>query len=62
MNMVSGTVAEAMRSVALGLAPPGHGVAVATTVLRGLGVPFAQAARIATRPLPELVAPEAAGG
>jgi AcrR family transcriptional regulator len=62
MNMVSGTVAEAMRSVALGLAPPGHGVAVATTVLRGLGVPFAQAARIASRPLPELVAPEAAGG
>jgi len=38
----------------LGAAPPGHGVAVATTVLRGLGVPFEKAAQIAARPLPAL--------
>ena len=54
MNLIGGTVSQAMRSVALGAAPPGHGVAVATTVLRGLGVPFEKAAQIAARPLPAL--------
>jgi AcrR family transcriptional regulator len=60
MDLISGTVSSAMRSVALGLAPPGHGSAVATTVLRGLGVPFEEAARIANRQLPDLAAPAAA--
>jgi AcrR family transcriptional regulator len=54
MDLIGGTVAQAMRSVSLGLAAPGHGVAVATTVLRGLGVPFEKAAQIASRPLPAL--------
>ncbi len=54
MNLIGGTVSQAMRSVALGVAPPGHGVAVATTVLRGLGVPFEKAAQTAARPLPAL--------
>lgn len=54
MNLIGGTVSQAMRSVALGLAPPGHGIAVAATVLRGLGVPFEKAAQIAKRPLPAL--------
>jgi AcrR family transcriptional regulator len=54
MDLIGGTVAQAMRRVALGLAAPGHGVAVATTVLRGLGVAFERAAQIASRPLPPL--------
>jgi AcrR family transcriptional regulator len=54
MNLIGGTVSQAMRSMAAGMAPPGHGVAVATTVLRGLGVPFEKAAQIAARPLPPL--------
>jgi len=54
MDMILGTVAHAMRSVASGQAPAGHGSAVATTVLRGLGVPFEEAAKYASRPLPDL--------
>ena len=54
MNLIGGTVSQAMRSMALGMAPAGHGVAVATTVLRGLGVPFEKAAQITARPLPAL--------
>lgn len=57
MALIVGTVGSAMRSVATGHAPAGHGSAIATTVLRGLGVPFDEAARIASRPLPELPAP-----
>jgi AcrR family transcriptional regulator len=57
MDLIGGTVAQAMRSVALGLAPAGHGVAVATTVLRGLGMPFEEAAKVAGRPLPAFGAP-----
>src|SRR5436189_22589 len=52
MDMVNGTVAQAMRSVALGLAPPNHGRAVATCVLRGLGMEAAAAKEVAHRPLP----------
>ncbi len=57
MDLIVGTVGSAMRSVVMGQAPKGHASAVATTVLRGLGVPFEEAARIASRPLPELPAP-----
>ena len=52
MDMIAGTVTQAMRSIALGGAPAGHAEAVATTVLGGLGVPAAQAQEIARRPLP----------
>ena len=52
MDLVNGTVAQAMRSVALGLAPPNHGRGVATCVLRGLGMEYAAAKEVANRPLP----------
>jgi AcrR family transcriptional regulator len=54
MDLIGGTVAQAMRSIALGRAGPGYGVAVATTILRALGVPFDKAAQVAARPLPDL--------
>jgi AcrR family transcriptional regulator len=52
IDLINGTVAQAMRSVALGLAPANHGRDVAATVLRGLGMPYAEAAEVARRPLP----------
>lgn len=52
MNMVQGTVGSAMHTIALGAAPAGHDVAVAATVLRGLGVPAEEADRVAALPLP----------
>jgi hypothetical protein len=52
MDLIGGTVAQGMRSVSLGAGIPGHGIAIATTVLRGLGVPFEKAAQVAKRPLP----------
>lgn len=54
MDLISGTVSQAMRSVAAGKVPARHDSAVAATVLRGLGVPFDDAWEIARRPLPEL--------
>jgi AcrR family transcriptional regulator len=53
MDLIMGTGVQAMRSVALGLAPADHDIASATTVLRGLGVGFDKAAEIASRPLPD---------
>ncbi len=52
MDLINGTVAQAMRSVALGLAPPKHGREVASCVLRGLGMDWAAAKEVALRPLP----------
>lgn len=52
MDLISGTIAQGMRSIALGLAPAGHDVAIATTVLRGLGMDHREAAEVARRPLP----------
>ncbi|CAN7700937.1 TetR/AcrR family transcriptional regulator [Variovorax sp. LjRoot130] len=52
MDLINGTVAQAMRSVVLGLAPPNHGREVATCVLRGLGMEHAVAKEVAHRPLP----------
>lgn len=52
MDMINGAGAQAMLRVAMGQAPPDHGVAVATLVLRGLGVPPDEAAAVARRPLP----------
>ena len=56
MDLISGTVGQAMRSVALGLAPARHDVAVAATVLRGLGMAADEALAVARRPLPEFPA------
>lgn len=53
MDMISGTITQAMRTVALGLAPANHGSAVATLVLRGLGIAHEVAMEIANRPLPD---------
>jgi AcrR family transcriptional regulator len=53
MDLISGTVGQAMRSVALGLAPARHDVAVSATVLRGLGMAADEALAVARRPLPE---------
>ena len=56
MDLITGTVSQAMRSVALCQAPPRHDSAVAATVLRGLGLPFELAQQVARRPLPDLPA------
>lgn len=52
MDLINGSVAQAMRSVALGLAPGSHARDVAVCVLRGLGMSAADAADVAQRPLP----------
>lgn len=52
MGFVMSTGVQTMRDIASGSAPPDHDVAMATMVLRGLGVPFDKAAEIARRPLP----------
>lgn len=54
LNMSAGATTQAMMVVARGLAPQGHASAVAATVLRGLGMPFEEAAAVAHRPLPAL--------
>lgn len=58
MDLVRGTITSALQSIALGHAPAGHDVAVTATVLRGLGVPPAEADRVAALPLPPFPAPE----
>lgn len=57
LDVINGVCTSAMRRVAMGVAPPGHDVAAATLVLRALGVPPAEAADVARRPLPPLVMP-----
>lgn len=57
MDVLLGICLQAMRRTALGLAPARYDVAVATVVLRGLGMDPDAAAEIARRPLPPLVAP-----
>jgi AcrR family transcriptional regulator len=52
MDMINGTVQQAMRTLAYGGAPEHHGREVAACVLRGLGMPFAEAREVAHRPLP----------
>jgi len=56
MDLINGTVMQAMRSIALGLAPADHATHVAITVLRGLGMPQRRADSVARRPLPPLQA------
>ena len=54
MDLIAGTVMQAMRTVLAGGAGRPHAIAVATTVLRGLGMPQDEAAEVARRPLPPL--------
>lgn len=54
MDLIAGTVQQAMRRVLAGDAGKAHAVATATTVLRGLGMDFEGAAEVARRPLPPL--------
>jgi AcrR family transcriptional regulator len=54
VDVLQGVCANAMRRVALGIAPARHDVAVATVVLRALGMAADEAAEVARRPLPEL--------
>jgi AcrR family transcriptional regulator len=54
MDLINGTVAQAMRSVALGMAPASHGQDVAACVLCGLGMSPTDAAEVAKRPLPPI--------
>jgi AcrR family transcriptional regulator len=54
MDAVMGTCMKAMHRVALGLAPAHHDIAVASSVLRALGMPPEEAVEVARRPLPPL--------
>lgn len=54
LDVINGVCGHAMRRVALGTAPARHDVAVATLVLRALGMDAAEAAEVAKRPLPPL--------
>ena len=60
MDLINGTVQQAMRTVALGGAPGSHGREVASGVLRGLGMEWAEAKRTAQRALPPF--PPMSGG
>ncbi len=62
IDLINGAGTNAMRSVALGLAPASHGADMAACVLRGLGVAHEKAEEIAHRPLPDFsaAAPEPA--
>lgn len=60
LDVLQGVCLSAMRRVALGLAPARYDVAVATVVLRALGMGADEAGEIAKRPLPELAVPESA--
>jgi AcrR family transcriptional regulator len=57
MDLIIGTVLQAMRRVLAGDAGRTHAAATATTVLRGLGMEFDEAAEVARRPLPPLRVP-----
>lgn len=60
VDVLEGICMVAMRRVAMGQAPARHDVAVATVVLRALGMDADEAAEVARRPLPPLVAPGSA--
>ena len=54
MDLIAGTVLQAMRTVLAGEAGRSHASATAATVLRGLGMPYDEAEDVARRPLPAL--------
>ena len=58
MDAISGICITGMQTVALGQAPAKHDIAVATVVLRALGMDWAEAAEVARRPLPPLATAE----
>ncbi len=60
LDLVGGTIGQAMRMIAAGMAPSGHAAAVTTLVLAGLGLPWDQARAVVRRPLPPLLPPRAA--
>ncbi|MDQ0568287.1 AcrR family transcriptional regulator [Variovorax paradoxus] len=60
MDVLSGSVSQAMRSVAMGGSPANHGRDVATCLLRAFGMEPAAAKEVAGRPLPPF--PPLAGG
>lgn len=51
LDLVIGATMEAMHRIASGQAKKGHGAAVTIGILRGLGVPAAQARRAVAKPL-----------
>ena len=57
MDVIQGVCTVAMRRVATGQAPARHDVAVATVVLRALGMDADEAAAVAKLPLPALPLP-----
>jgi len=59
MDLIQGACSQAMRRVARGQAPARHDVALATVVLRALGMDRDEAAAVARRPLPALPMPQA---
>jgi len=60
VDVLEGICLQAMRRVAMGRAPARYDVAVATVVLRALGMDADEAAEVARRPLPDLALPPAA--
>jgi AcrR family transcriptional regulator len=54
MDLINGTVGQAMRTVARGEISRQYDSMVAATVLRGLGMNFEEAMEVARRPLPDL--------
>lgn len=62
MDMINGSVQQAMRTVARGSAPAKHGREVATCLLRGLGMEWAAAKQVASRALPAFPPMQAAEG
>jgi AcrR family transcriptional regulator len=60
VDVLQGICMQAMRRVAMGGAPARYDVAVATVVLRSLGLDAEEAAEVARRPLPDLAPPAAA--
>jgi AcrR family transcriptional regulator len=53
IDMISGTVLNAMQSIVRGNAAAGYGQTIAAMVLRGLGMDFEAATEVARRPLPD---------
>jgi hypothetical protein len=59
LDVMNGIGIMAMRRVIAGVAPARHDVAVATVLLRSLGMAADEAAEVARRPLPELATQQA---
>jgi len=54
MDLIAGTGLQAMRTVLAGAAGRAHASAAGTVVLRGLGMDYEEASKVARRPLPPL--------